>query len=88
MKTLCIVLVLFLSGCAGTPTADRAAKFAHEYCDLSLLSRSALRTQANAILEVYATKENPPAEPDYVCFDCGDVAGDECKDRSPPKPAQ
>lgn len=74
-KETLIVAVLFLAGCAGTPTADKIAKFATEYCDVSPMSRSLLRGQANASLQAEAAKRGQ--EPAYVCFDCPG-AGDEC----------
>lgn len=78
VQVLAAVFVV-LAGCAGTPTGDKAAKFATQYCDLTVMSRSAIRSQANAILEQQALKEGK--EPAYVCFDCPG-AGDECTDRS------
>lgn len=76
-----ITLLVLLAGCAGTPTGDKVAKFATEYCDLSLTSRFAVRSQANGILQAEAASHTPPNEPAYVCFDCPGE-GDECTDRS------
>lgn len=81
MKYLAACFTLLLASCAGTPTADKAAKFATEYCDLSPMTRFGIRSQANSILQAEAAKRVPPAEPAYVCFDCPGT-GDECTDRS------
>jgi hypothetical protein len=68
-------LLLLFAGCAGTPTGDKAAAFAQQYCEsLSPLARSAVRAEANAVL---AAKAAPGTEPIYVCVDCPG-AGDEC----------
>lgn len=78
MKYAYIICPLLLAGCAGTPTADKVARFATEYCDVSPMSRGAIRSQANAILALAAAKDNK--EPAYVCFDCPG-SGDECTAR-------
>lgn len=87
--TLAIGLLVTMTGCAGTPTADRVARFATEYCDLDAFTRGLLRTETNAIFESEAAKrtckdsngETIKCEPLYICVDCPGT-GDECIDRS------